>query len=117
MAVAPAPLPDELRDPACFAAVFDRYAGGVRSSAHAVLGDPARAEDVVQDVFLRLWRRPDAYDPARGPLGSYLRLMARSRALDLWREADVRDRMRRRVEESTEIACPPAEEAPDALAF
>jgi RNA polymerase sigma-70 factor, ECF subfamily len=58
----------------------------------SVLGDHARAQDVVQDVFLRLWRRPDAFDRRRGALGPYLRLMARSRALDLWRETQVRRR-------------------------
>jgi RNA polymerase sigma-70 factor (ECF subfamily) len=58
----------------------------------AVLNDHARAQDVVQDVFLRLWRRPDAFDGRRGALGPYLRLMARSRALDLWRETQVRRR-------------------------
>jgi RNA polymerase sigma-70 factor (ECF subfamily) len=57
-----------------------------------VLNDHARAQDVVQDVFLRLWRRPDAFDGRRGALGPYLRLMARSRALDVWRETQVRRR-------------------------
>jgi RNA polymerase sigma-70 factor (ECF subfamily) len=47
---------------------------------------------VVQDVFLRLWRRPQAFDARRGDLGTYLRLMARSRAVDLWREGQSRGR-------------------------
>ena len=46
----------------------------------------------MQDVFLRLWRRPRSFDERRGALGSYLRLMARSRALDLWREAQAAGR-------------------------
>ncbi len=62
------------------------------AAAFRVLGDAALAQDAVQDVFLRVWRRPEAYDPARGELGSFLRLMARSRALDLWRESQVRGR-------------------------
>ena len=69
----------------------------VHGTALVVLRDPPRAEDVVQDVFLRLWRRPEAFDPARGDLAAFLRLMARSRAVDLWREAQARDRARRRV--------------------
>jgi RNA polymerase sigma-70 factor (ECF subfamily) len=63
----------------------------------AVLNDHARAQDVVQDVFLRLWRRPDAFDGRRGALGPYLRLMARSRALDLWRETEARRRVSDRL--------------------
>ena len=62
-----------------------------------VLNDHARAQDVVQDVFLRLWRRPDAFDGRRGALGPYLRLMARSRALDLWRETEARRRVSDRL--------------------
>ena len=62
------------------------------AAAYRVLGDPGLAQDAVQDVFLRIWRRPQAYDPARGDLGAYLRLMVRSRALDLWREGQVRGR-------------------------
>ena len=64
----------------------------VHGTALVVLRDPPRAEDVVQDVFLRLWRRPDAFDPARGDLTAFLRLIARSRAVDLWREGQARDR-------------------------
>jgi RNA polymerase sigma-70 factor (ECF subfamily) len=56
-----------------------------------VLDDPALAEDVTQDVFLAFWRKT-AYDPSRGSLGPYLRLMARSRALDLWRRNRAGDR-------------------------
>ena len=104
----------DLRDPRCFARVYDAHASAVHASALAILRDPGRAEDVVQDVFLRLWRRPEAFDVSRGPLGPYLRLMARSRALDLWRETEVRERARRRVHaEATDAATLNAPERPD----
>jgi RNA polymerase sigma-70 factor (ECF subfamily) len=84
------------------AAVFERaysdHARGVFHVALQVLADPIQAQDVVQDVFLALWRESCRYDPRRGPIGSYLRMVARSRALDIWRGAQVaaraRDRMR-----------------------
>jgi RNA polymerase sigma-70 factor (ECF subfamily) len=63
----------------------------------AVLRDDARAQDVVQDVFLRLWRRPESFDERRGPLGAYLRLMARSRAVDMWRETQAAGRAGERL--------------------
>src|SRR3954464_8513135 len=116
MVTAPVTSSRELRDPERFARVYDEHARDVHASAQAVLRDAGRAEDVVQDVFLRLWRRPDAYDPSRGPLSVYLRLMARSRALDLWREAEVRDRKRRRVEPPVAAVLPPAD-APAATAL
>jgi RNA polymerase sigma-70 factor (ECF subfamily) len=52
------------------------------SSAMRVLGDAAAAEDVVQDVFLAIWRDPGLYDPSRGSLAGYVAMMARSRAVD-----------------------------------
>jgi RNA polymerase sigma-70 factor, ECF subfamily len=76
----------------------------------AVLNDHARAQDVVQDVFLRLWRRPDAFDGRRGALGPYLRLMARSRALDLWRETEAR----RRVSDRLSLTIEPGDARADA---
>ena len=55
------------------------------ASANRVLHDEAAAEDVVQDVFIQLWMKPNSYDPKRGSLASYVALVARSRALDRWR--------------------------------
>jgi RNA polymerase sigma-70 factor, ECF subfamily len=76
----------ELSDPLDFQRAFDEHSRSVHAAAFRILGNATQAQDVVQDVFLRVWRRPGAYDARRGDLGSYLRLMARSRALDLWRE-------------------------------
>ena len=79
----------DLSDPATFARVYDEHGPGVYGAALRVVGNPAAAQDVAQDVFLRLWRRPASFDARRGDLGAYLRLMARSRALDLWRSAQA----------------------------
>jgi RNA polymerase sigma-70 factor, ECF subfamily len=83
----------DLTDPSQFARVFDDHHRSVFAAAQRVLNDHVQAGDVVQDVFLRLWRRPEAFDPSRADLGTYLRLMARSRAIDLIRESQSRSRM------------------------
>ncbi len=75
-----------------FSRVYDEHARGVYATAFRVLGNGAQAQDVAQDVFLRVWRNPSKFDARRGELGSYLRLMARSRALDLWREGQAAGR-------------------------
>lgn len=62
-----------------------------------MLGRPSDAEDVTQEVFTRFWRDPGRFDSRRGELGSYLRLMARSRALDLWRHDQAGSRARERL--------------------
>src|SRR3954447_19099509 len=86
----------DLSDPAVFARLYDEHAAAVYGSALRVLGNPATAQDVAQDVFLRLWRRPGAFDARRGDLGAYLRLMARSRALHPWGPAAAGGRARGR---------------------
>jgi RNA polymerase sigma-70 factor, ECF subfamily len=77
------------------AEVFRRHAGAVFGLARRVLGDGPSAEEVVQEVFLRLWNTPDRYDPDRGSLRSYLLAQAHGRAVDLLRS----DTSRRRREE------------------
>jgi RNA polymerase sigma-70 factor, ECF subfamily len=81
-----------LSDPRTFERIFDEHGKSVYAAALRVLGNPAQAQDITQEVFLRLWRRPEAFDSRRGELGPYLRLMARSRAVDLWREGHAAGR-------------------------
>jgi RNA polymerase sigma-70 factor (ECF subfamily) len=106
----------DLSDPQTFRRVFETHERGVHGAAMRILGDPAQAQDVVQDVFLRVWRRPGAFDASRGELGSYLRLMARSRALDLWREGQAAGRATDRLKIVAGSDAPRVEELPDAAA-
>src|SRR3954454_7007986 len=71
----------DLSDPAVFARLYDEHAAAVYGSALRVLGNPATAQDVAQDVFLRLWRRPGAFDARRGDLAASLRLFVRGPGL------------------------------------
>jgi RNA polymerase sigma-70 factor (ECF subfamily) len=101
----------DLSDPSVFGRAYDDHSGRVYAMAFRVLGNAAQAQDVVQDVFLRLWRRPHAFDARRGELGAYLRLMARSRALDLWREGQAAGRASDRLK----VAVATLEARPDDL--
>jgi RNA polymerase sigma-70 factor, ECF subfamily len=103
----------DLQDPEVFRQAYAEHRRGVYAAAYRVLGNAAQAQDVVQDVFLRIWRKPHAFDSRRGELGSYLRLIARSRALDLWREAQAGNRAGERLRHLTEATDVPAP-APDA---
>jgi RNA polymerase sigma-70 factor (ECF subfamily) len=102
--------------PRDFDTAYRLHSRSVYAAALAVLRAPGRAEDVTQEVFLRLWRHPDRFDPARGPLGPYLRLMARSRALDLWRSERSGERARERAGLLREREEAPDHERPDAAA-
>ena len=102
----------DLSDPQTFRQVFEEHERGVHAAAMRILGNAAQAQDVVQDVFLRVWRRPGTFDAKRGELGSYLRLMARSRALDLWRESQAAGRASDRLKVVVGGAEPRVEEQP-----
>jgi RNA polymerase sigma-70 factor (ECF subfamily) len=75
--------------------LYDRYSSIVYAVALRVLGDTGGAEDVLQEVFLQLWRNPGAFDSSRGNLGAWLAVIARNRAIDGLRkrrpETDIAD--------------------------
>jgi RNA polymerase sigma-70 factor (ECF subfamily) len=66
--------------------LYDRYSKVVYAVALRVLQDAAGAEDVLQDVFLQLWRSPDAFDASRGSLAAWLAVIARHRSIDRLRK-------------------------------
>lgn len=67
------------------ASLFDRYSKVVYSVALRVLRDPAAAEDVLQEVFMQIWRNPDGFVATRGSLGGWLAVVARNRSIDTLR--------------------------------
>jgi len=75
--------------------LYDRYSSIVYSIALRVLGDTGAAEDVLQEVFLQLWRNPGVFDSSRGNMAAWLAVIARNRAIDSLRkrrpEADIAD--------------------------
>lgn len=72
------------------AEVYRRHGGAVTALARRVLGSQAGAEDVTQDVFVRLWERPESFDASRGSLRSFLLAVAHSRSVDLLRSHSAR---------------------------
>ena len=82
-------------DQSALAELYDRYSSVVYAVALRVLGDTGAAEDIMQEVFLQLWRNPGAFDAARGSLGAWLAVITRNRAIDALRrrkpETDIED--------------------------
>lgn len=76
--------------------LYERHGGAVYGLARRVLIDADRAEEVVQEVFLRLWNEPERFDPARGKLRSFLNRQAHSRAVERVRSEEARRRREQR---------------------
>ena len=62
--------------------LYDRHGPAVHRTALRLGRDPRVAEEIVQETFLALWNRAEQFDPARGSLGAWLTVIARSRAID-----------------------------------
>jgi RNA polymerase sigma-70 factor (ECF subfamily) len=76
--------------PEALEAAYRRHSTAVLGVARRVLREGALAEEVVQEVFLRLWRRPERFDASRGSLRSYLLIDANARAIELIRSDTAR---------------------------
>jgi RNA polymerase sigma-70 factor (ECF subfamily) len=72
-------------DEQAMAALFDRYSKIVYSVALRVLRDPAAAEDVLQEIFMQIWRNPTSFIATRGSLGGWLAVVSRNRSIDALR--------------------------------
>jgi RNA polymerase sigma-70 factor (ECF subfamily) len=72
-------------DQSAMSAIFDQYAPLVYSVALRVLRDPGEAEDIMQEIFVQLWKNPGAFVSGRGSLGAWLVVVARNRSIDILR--------------------------------
>jgi RNA polymerase sigma-70 factor (ECF subfamily) len=97
------------RDERAVEALYARYSGPLYSLAYQVTGADRFAQEVVQEVFVAVWRQAERFDPARGAVSSWLFSLARHKAIDLVR----REANHRRREADVD---PEVEEAPDDVA-
>jgi RNA polymerase sigma-70 factor (ECF subfamily) len=81
------------------AEVYRRHGGAVHTLARRVVGSQFLADEVTQDVFLRLWREPERYDATRSGLRTWLVSIAHHRAVDLVRSESARTERERRSDD------------------
>jgi RNA polymerase sigma factor (sigma-70 family) len=80
------------RDPSVLSDLYDQFGSYVFGLAARVIGDRHAAEDVTQEVFLSIWERPEAFEPSRGRLRTFLGTLAHRRAVDVVRREEARRR-------------------------
>jgi RNA polymerase sigma-70 factor (ECF subfamily) len=73
-------------------ALYERHGKLAYSLAVRILGDPGRAEDVVQDAFMRVWTHSSSFDANRGSLRAWLLATVRNRAIDYLRGQSGQER-------------------------
>ncbi|HEY8478024.1 MAG TPA: sigma-70 family RNA polymerase sigma factor [Chloroflexota bacterium] len=103
------------RDDRALRELYDRYGRLAYSLAFRVLREREAAEEVVQDVFLKLWRDPDRYVPERGPFWTWLLSVVRHQAIDTLRSRHRHDQGARLMKEKTGIVV--ANDDPDEVAW
>ena len=80
------------REPGSLDALYARFGRPAYSLARRICVDQGIAEDVVQEVFLSVWREPHRYDPTRGTVSSWLLTMVHHRSVDAVRREATRRR-------------------------
>jgi RNA polymerase sigma-70 factor (ECF subfamily) len=80
------------REPQALGDLYDRYGRLAYSLILRVVRDTGIAEDLVQETFLRVWNRVQAFDAQKGAIGPWLLAVARNRAIDYLRSAGGRER-------------------------
>jgi RNA polymerase sigma-70 factor (ECF subfamily) len=76
----------ERKNPHALGQLYDRYGRLVYSIALQAISDSAIAQEITQDVFLRIWNKADTYQPAQGKLITWISRIARNRAIDIYRQ-------------------------------
>jgi RNA polymerase sigma-70 factor (ECF subfamily) len=79
-------------DAEAFESLYDEVAPAVHGLARRVVRDPARAEDVTQEVFLEVWRKATRFDAERGKAKTWVMTIAHRRAVDVVRRSEAQKR-------------------------
>jgi RNA polymerase sigma-70 factor (ECF subfamily) len=96
------------RDSHALTEIYDRYVSVSLALAHRILGDPTEGEDVIQEVFVRIWQGAERYDPNRGSVATWILSFVRNAAIDRLRRRDAYRRATRQAVPRVDPDLPPA---------
>lgn len=99
------------RDAGALATLYDRYSATLLGLARRVLHNTEEAEDVLQEVFVQVWRQAERYDARRSSVSTWLVLITRSRAIDRLRTRQVKER----TAQASQQESPPGHTSPEGM--
>jgi RNA polymerase sigma factor (sigma-70 family) len=79
------------RDSQAFEYLYDHYSGSLYNIVSQIVQNPTQANDVLQDVFVNIWRRIETYDPTKGRLFTWMLNVARNASIDLLRSKNYQN--------------------------
>jgi RNA polymerase sigma-70 factor (ECF subfamily) len=79
------------RSEKAFSYLYDNYSGALYGIIHSIITDPETANDVMQDVFVNIWKKIESYDPSKGRLFTWMLNISRNAAIDKLRSKGFRD--------------------------
>ncbi|RYY87914.1 MAG: sigma-70 family RNA polymerase sigma factor [Chitinophagaceae bacterium] len=82
------------KDDAAFSYLYDHYAGALQSIVKQIVGDEELSQDVVQEVFVSIWRKMESYDAGKGRLFTWMLNIARNAAIDKVRSKSFQQGLR-----------------------
>jgi len=79
------------RSEKAFSYLYDNYSGALYGIIHSIIANTETANDILQDVFLNIWKKIESYDPSKGRLFTWMLNVARNAAIDKIRSKGFRD--------------------------
>lgn len=103
----------QLRDQHAFGYLYDNYAGALMGVVQQIVPDEVQRQDVLQEVFVHIWRRIETYDAGKGRLFTWMLHIARNAAIDLVRSKDHRQTLLHQPIASQETLAASTAQPPD----
>jgi RNA polymerase sigma factor (sigma-70 family) len=95
------------KDNAAFSYLYDHYAGALQGVVRQIVSDEELSEDVLQEVFVSIWRKIESYDPLKGRLFTWMLNVARNAAIDKVRSRSFQQGLKQRsLDDSNELIHP-----------
>lgn len=82
------------RSDKAFNYLYDNYSGALYGIIHSIISNTETANDILQDVFLNIWKKIESYDPSKGRLFTWMLNVARNAAIDKLRSKSFKDELK-----------------------